>query len=126
MKSHLVVTCSILTLSGVHRFSIHARQQATHREAVAATMPMPVAGCPSVYHCGFSSKDSFGSAAYLIVRSEGNVLVDSPRFDRQLLKQIQVRVFPTNDWSDHFKPVSSMCTNPQHAFMCTPSVMTLF
>lgn len=53
-------------------------------------MPMPVAGCPGVYHCGFSSKDSFGSTAYLIVRSSGNILVDSPRFDRQLLKQIQV------------------------------------
>ena len=72
------------------RFSIHARQQASHREAVAATMPMPVDGCSNVYHCGFSSKDSFGSAAYLIVRSDGNILVDSPRFDRQLLKQIQV------------------------------------
>lgn len=53
-------------------------------------MPMPVAGCPDVYHCGFSSKDSFGSTAYLIVRSAGNILVDSPRFDRHLLKQIQV------------------------------------
>lgn len=102
MKLHLLVMCSILTISGVDRFSIHARQQATHREAVAATMPMPVAGCPDVYHCGFSSKDSFGSAAYLIVRSEGNVLVDSPRFDRQLLKQIQVDVFLNNDWSCHY------------------------
>ncbi|KAL3133688.1 hypothetical protein ABBQ32_008188 [Trebouxia sp. C0010 RCD-2024] len=70
-------------------FSIHAREQASHREAVLATMPMPVAGCPDVYHCGFSSKDSFGSTAYLIVRSAGNILVDSPRFDRHLLKQIQ-------------------------------------
>lgn len=74
----------------IYRFSIHAHEQASHREAVLATMPMPVAGCPDVYHCGFSSKDSFGSTAYLIVRSAGNILVDSPRFDRHLLNQIQV------------------------------------
>lgn len=92
MKLHLLVMSSVFILSGLDRFSIHARQQASHREAVAATMPMPVAGCPDVYHCGFSSKDSFGSAAYLIVRSNGNILVDSPRFDRQLLKQIQVGI----------------------------------
>ena len=53
-------------------------------------MPIPVEGCPNVYHCGFSSKDSFGSTSYLIVRESGNVLVDSPRFDKHLLKQIQV------------------------------------
>ena len=53
-------------------------------------MPIPVEGCPNVYHCGFSSKDSFGSTAYLIVRKSGNILVDSPRFDKHLLKQIQV------------------------------------
>lgn len=58
---------------------------------------MPVDGCPNVYHCGFSSKDSFGSAAYLIVRSDGNILVDSPRFDRQLLTQIQVNVVLTGN-----------------------------
>ena len=58
-------------------------------------MPMPVDGCPDVYHCGFSSQDSFGSAAYLIVRSDGNILVDSPRFDRQLLTQIQVNIVLT-------------------------------
>lgn len=33
-----------------------------------------------VYHCGFHSKDSFGAFSYLILRKEGNVLVDSPRY----------------------------------------------
>lgn len=70
-------------------FSIHARQQSSEVRAVVDGMPMPVAGCPNIYHCGFSSKDSFGSTSYFIVRESGNVLVDSPRFDKHLLKQIQ-------------------------------------
>lgn len=76
--------------SFLYRFSIHARQQSDEVRAVVDGMPIPVEGCPNVYHCGFSSKDSFGSTSYLIVRESGNVLVDSPRFDKHLLKQIQV------------------------------------
>lgn len=53
-------------------------------------MPMAVEGCHNIYHTGFSSADSFGSTAYLIVREEGNILVDSPRFHPQLLTQIKV------------------------------------
>jgi glyoxylase-like metal-dependent hydrolase (beta-lactamase superfamily II)/ferredoxin len=32
-----------------------------------------------VYYCGWHAKESYGAASYLIVRSRGNVLVDSPR-----------------------------------------------
>src|SRR2546421_7082550 len=45
----------------------------------------------NVYFCGFTSESSFGAWSYLIVRpaSEGgNVLVDSPRFTRPLIKKI--------------------------------------
>lgn len=45
----------------------------------------------NVYFCGFTSESSFGAWSYLITRpaSEGgNVLIDSPRFATQLLKQI--------------------------------------
>ncbi len=76
--------------SSLYRFSIHARQQSDEVRAVVDGMPIPIENCPNVYHCGFSSKDSFGSTSYLIVRESGNVLVDSPRFDKHLLKQIQV------------------------------------
>jgi glyoxylase-like metal-dependent hydrolase (beta-lactamase superfamily II) len=41
-----------------------------------------------VYFCGFTSEDSFGGWSYLIRRPEGNLLVDSPRFASQLVKQI--------------------------------------
>lgn len=42
-----------------------------------------------VYYCGFHSERSFGAASYLIVRSGGNVLIDSPRFNRGLADRIE-------------------------------------
>ena len=42
----------------------------------------------NVYSCGYTSKDSFGASSYLIVRPEGNVLVDSPRFAEPLVRRI--------------------------------------
>lgn len=46
----------------------------------------------NVYFCGFTSEASFGAWSYLIVRplaEGGNVLVDSPRFSRPLVKRIK-------------------------------------
>ncbi len=43
----------------------------------------------NVYHCGYHAAASFGAASYLIVRPEGNVLVDSPRFARPLVAAIE-------------------------------------
>ena len=42
----------------------------------------------NVYFCGFASRDSFGASSYLIVRPEGNVLVDSPRFSGKLVQRL--------------------------------------
>jgi glyoxylase-like metal-dependent hydrolase (beta-lactamase superfamily II)/ferredoxin len=42
-----------------------------------------------VYRCGFTSESSFGAFSYLIRRSEGNILVDSPRFAGPLVKNIE-------------------------------------
>ncbi len=56
--------------------------------AAAAAYPVPIAG--DVHHCGFHSADSFGAASYLIVRpGRGNVLVDSPRYNRGLVGRIE-------------------------------------
>jgi glyoxylase-like metal-dependent hydrolase (beta-lactamase superfamily II)/ferredoxin len=41
-----------------------------------------------VHFCGFTSEKSFGASSYLIVRPEGNVLVDSPRAAGPLLARI--------------------------------------
>jgi glyoxylase-like metal-dependent hydrolase (beta-lactamase superfamily II)/ferredoxin len=70
----------------------------------------------NVYFCGFASESSFGASSYLIVRPEGNVLVDSPRFNRPLARRIEemggVKVmFLTHrddvadhqEWADHFR-----------------------
>ena len=41
-----------------------------------------------VYFCGFASRYSYGASSYLIVRLEGNILVDSPRFTSSLAQGI--------------------------------------
>ncbi|TGL77035.1 MBL fold metallo-hydrolase [Leptospira yasudae] len=43
----------------------------------------------NVYHCGYHSKDSYGAFSYLIVRKDGNILVDSPRFVPSLADKIE-------------------------------------
>lgn len=55
-----------------------------------ASLPDPVAN--GVYHCGFHSESSFGAASYLVVREPergGNILVDSPRFTRPLVRRLE-------------------------------------
>jgi glyoxylase-like metal-dependent hydrolase (beta-lactamase superfamily II)/ferredoxin len=46
----------------------------------------------NVYYCGFNAESSFGAWSYLIVRPDaegGNVLVDSPRFTRPLVRKLE-------------------------------------
>src|SRR5437867_5949649 len=38
----------------------------------------------NVYFCGFAFPNSYGAAPYIILRPEGNVLIDLPRFARAL------------------------------------------
>jgi glyoxylase-like metal-dependent hydrolase (beta-lactamase superfamily II)/ferredoxin len=62
------------------------------RDARAAVESFPERIAENVYFCGFTSESSFGAWSYLVVRPEsegGNVLVDSPRFNRQLVKRIE-------------------------------------
>jgi glyoxylase-like metal-dependent hydrolase (beta-lactamase superfamily II)/ferredoxin len=54
---------------------------------VVGGFPNPIA--ENVNFCGFASPDSFGASSYLIVRKEGNVLVDSPRFAARLVRRIE-------------------------------------
>lgn len=41
-----------------------------------------------VFFLGHNSEDSFGADSYLVVRPDGNLLVDSPRFTRRLARPI--------------------------------------
>lgn len=43
----------------------------------------------NVYYCGYHSEKSFGAASYFIQRPDGNILIDSPRFNPPLVKQIE-------------------------------------
>lgn len=54
--------------------------------SAVAAFPEPITN--EVFYCGFASKHSFGASSYLIVRSGGNVLVDSPRAARPLMDRV--------------------------------------
>ena len=66
--------------------SIGTRRAADFRRAAAA-YPELIDG--DVHFCGFASRRSFGGRSYLIVRPEGNVLIDSPRFAAALVRRIE-------------------------------------
>ncbi len=60
----------------------------SHRDAKPAVAAFPERLADNVYFCGFTSENSFGAWSYLIVRPEGNVLVDSPRFTAPLVRKL--------------------------------------
>ena len=85
-RNEIEVFASLQALVACPSASIGTRQR--HDVAsVAASFPTEIA--PGVYHCGYHSRSSFGAASYLIVRPQGNVLVDSPRFAAPLVKRIE-------------------------------------
>ncbi len=59
------------------------------RDLAPALAALPDEVEPRVLHCGFHAESSFGAAAYLVLRPEGNVLVDSPRFAGPLVKRLE-------------------------------------
>ena len=61
----------------------------SHRSAKAAVAAYPELIDDNVYFCGFASESSYGASSYLLVRPEGNVLIDSPRFATPLVKRIE-------------------------------------
>lgn len=54
---------------------------------VVRAFPDPIA--EGVYHAGYHAESSFGAASYLVVRPAGNILVDSPRFTKPLVRRIE-------------------------------------
>jgi glyoxylase-like metal-dependent hydrolase (beta-lactamase superfamily II)/ferredoxin len=70
----------------------------------------------NVYFCGFAAESSFGASSYFLVRPGGNVLVDSPRFNRPLARRIEEMggvkfmflthrddVADHDEWAEHFE-----------------------
>jgi glyoxylase-like metal-dependent hydrolase (beta-lactamase superfamily II) len=54
--------------------------------AALASYPEPIED--NVFLCGYTSEKSFGAFSYLVVRPDGNVLIDSPRFSGPIVKNI--------------------------------------
>jgi glyoxylase-like metal-dependent hydrolase (beta-lactamase superfamily II)/ferredoxin len=73
-----LVTCPTASIGDLSR-----------RPAQKAVQAFPEQIEDDVYFCGFASESSFGASSYLIRRASGNVLVDSPRFAKPLVKKIE-------------------------------------
>ncbi|PIA35598.1 hypothetical protein AQUCO_03500154v1 [Aquilegia coerulea] len=59
---------------------------------VQKTFPLPIdeQSIPGVFHCGYHSEASYGATSYLIMHPQGNILVDSPRYTKQLAHNIEM------------------------------------
>lgn len=56
-------------------------------KAAMGDFPLPVED--PVYYCGFNSPKSYGGNSYFIKHANGNWLVDSPKFQRALVKRLE-------------------------------------
>jgi glyoxylase-like metal-dependent hydrolase (beta-lactamase superfamily II)/ferredoxin len=65
--------------------SIGTASKVDVRDALDA-LPDPITA--DVLYCGYAAESSFGAASYLVRRSGGNVLVDSPRAAGRLMDRI--------------------------------------
>ena len=54
--------------------------------SVRDMFPLPID--KHVYYCGFHSAKSYGAASYLIQHPDGNILIDSPRYNGPLVNSI--------------------------------------
>lgn len=58
---------------------------------IQAEFPLKIAEniTENIYYCGYHSRKSFGAASYFIQHPEGNILIDSPRFNPPLVKRLE-------------------------------------
>lgn len=68
--------------------SIGSTGKTRAREA-ARTFPEPIEPGSHVHYCGYAAEQAYGAQSWLVVREDGNVLVDSPRFARPLVERIE-------------------------------------
>ena len=100
--------------------SIGSRAKQPVADAIAA-LPEPLGD--GVHFVGFASADSYGAQSYLVVRPEGNVLVDSPRASPKLFDRIDALggvcwmvLTHRDDVADHAKVRARFgCTRVMHA-----------
>jgi glyoxylase-like metal-dependent hydrolase (beta-lactamase superfamily II)/ferredoxin len=73
-----LLSCPTASIGTLERHDLDRAQHA---------LPDPVDG--PVFHCGYHDEASFGATSYLVVRPEGNLLVDCPRFTAPLVRRIE-------------------------------------
>lgn len=61
----------------------------SHLDTKPAVEALPHVIEDDVYYCGFASPNSFGAHSYFIRRTDGNVLIDSPRFIKPLVRKFE-------------------------------------
>lgn len=71
---------------GVEAAAADASQLRARLAPLAAGFPRPFA--PQVLHCGFHARATFGASSWLLLRRDGNVLIDVPRFTAPLVERI--------------------------------------
>lgn len=67
--------------------SIGTINKPTDIKAIQQSFPILIED--NVYHCGYHAEASYGAASYFIQRPEGNILIDSPRFAKPLVKRLE-------------------------------------
>jgi len=73
-----LLTCPTASIGMVERLDLS--------QAVSA---FPELISDNVYFCGFSAESSFGASSYLVLHPEGNVLIDSPRWNIPLVRKLE-------------------------------------
>jgi glyoxylase-like metal-dependent hydrolase (beta-lactamase superfamily II)/ferredoxin len=72
-----LITCPTASIGDVQK-----------RDVRAAIDSFPERIDGDVYRCGFNAESSFGAFSYFIAHPNGNVLVDSPRFNAPLARRL--------------------------------------
>jgi len=78
---------SILAILSCPVFSIGMKKDKQKIKEVANTLPLHLEN--DIYFCSFNSQKSYGANSYFIKREKGNILIDSPRFNARLVKDIE-------------------------------------
>lgn len=81
------VSRSLQALLSCPTSSIGTLEKPHNIKTVQQSFPILIAD--NVYHCGYHSEKSYAAASYFIIRPEGNILVDSPRFVPPLVQRFK-------------------------------------
>lgn len=70
-------------------FSIHLDGPAPGELAAARdSFPLAIPGTSACFHLGHHAQASYGAAPFLVVRGQGNIMIDVPRWSPQLAQRI--------------------------------------